>query len=764
MRILISLAMAMTAVVISAAVAGEPPAAPAIDEAAINKLVADLGAKDAATRDAAQKKLLAISWTVDTRALLEKHAKDEDPEIRVRVKKVLDVIDGWGAPVDGLSLRLSLRGGNHPLHAGETAMFEFHVRNLGAKAATLVCTSAPIPLPVVRDAEGREIPIVWDTGGLPPSPPPLVTLTVEPGAIVSIGKYGLKLDEQPDKKFLGWHVFLKPGEYRMSQVCRFVTQSSPSSVKATWSGELTSGDLRVTVEKAAPPAAEKLSAGPPAADETTIKKLAADLGAKDAATREVAQKRLIEIGLPARPALASAAKSDDPEVRARALAALKELVEVTVKDLGTVPEKQYFILFSRNGEHVAYVIAHGQKQTLVCDGKEGPEWDQVYLPIPYQDEDTKLGDDGSLAYRAVKDKKEYLVQVGQEDKAAPAPAPGEPLVRSVDGKHTVQVVKTADGKYAAVYDGKEGPHFMGINPPILFGGGTRLAYLATRARDDAVVMIDDKPVGPYQCASYFVTSPDDKRLAFVAEKEKTRHVVCDGQEGPGYESISFIHFSADSSNLAYLATSFERKSSVIVWNGKEIYHSAQGRFLHFAPGGQKLLLTTAEGDVFLVDPKTGKADRTIAAAGRDPTGLVFSPDGKHIAMAAGLGGQEVMKWRALVDGKVLGSPYDADNVMFWDGPKGGGNILQLDAPGFSADGRHVFVRGFKGSFGVHAPDRRAFMVVDGQARPEHNELWIPQGFHTNPERLRYVVRDGDRLRLVETYWPEDMTWEKAVKN
>ena len=56
----------------------------------------------------------------------------------------------------------------------------------------------------------------------------------------------------------------------------------------------------------------------PAADEAAIKKLIADLGAKDAATRNAAQKRLIEIGFASRPALLVAAKSDDPEVESAA--------------------------------------------------------------------------------------------------------------------------------------------------------------------------------------------------------------------------------------------------------------------------------------------------------------------------------------------------------------------------------------------------------------------------------------------------------------
>jgi hypothetical protein len=81
-------------------------------------------------------------------------------------------------------------------------------------------------------------------------------------------------------------------------------------------------------------------------------------------------------------------------------------------------------------------------------------------------------------------------------------------------------------------------------------------------------------------------------------------------------------------------------------------------------------------------------------------------------------------------------------------------------PAFSADGRHIFFHGGR----LVGKTNRRFMVIDGVARPEHDDLWVPADFANYPKTLRYVVRDGDRLRLVETYWPEDTTWEKAVKN
>jgi hypothetical protein len=54
------------------------------------------------------------------------------------------------------------------------------------------------------------------------------------------------------------------------------------------------------------------------------------------------------------------------------------------------------------------------------------------------------------------------------------------------------------------------------------------------------------------------------------------------------------------------------------------------------------------------------------------------------------------------------------------------------------------------------------MVIDVVAWPAHDGLWIPDDFKNYPKMLRYIARDSDRLRLVETAWPEDRTWEKAA--
>jgi WD40 repeat protein len=490
----------------------------------------------------------------------------------------------------------------------------------------------------------------------------------------------------------------------------------------------------------------------PAADEAAIKQLIADLGGKTAAVRDAAQKRLIEIGLASRPALLTAAKSDDPEVRARALAALKDLVEVTVKDLGQIRTNPSNLILSPNGEHVAYMIYPNDKLVLVWDGKEGPEWDRIdmanvssmYVGV------SPFSRDGSLAYSAKKGEKSYIVVTGQENKALELPEHVVGLVRSPDGKHMAYPVRKGS-QDVMTCDGKEGLPYRMVSFGMFSPDSQTLAYEALTGKDEHLWVVGGRPLGPYEHTSVWAFSPDSKRFAFVAWQKARKMVVCDGKAGAAYDSISFLVFSPDSRNLAYVGHNDQGadQGSSIILNEKKVGSDEIGQAPAFSPNSRQLAWTTYDDEVHGLDVITGKTAPVVAKAGFSLAMPAFSPDGKHLALIAE---SRDGKFNVVVDGKFLPPTFEMNMI------KGGGEIPWLYPPGFSADGRHVF---FKAT--TSATGRKAFMVIDGVSRPEHDSLWIPDDLKNHPESLRYIVRDGDRLRLVETYWPEDRTWEKAVE-
>ena len=187
----------------------------------------------------------------------------------------------------------------------------------------------------------------------------------------------------------------------------------------------------------------------PAADEAAIQKLVADLGHKDAALRDAAQKRLVEIGIPAHAALATAAKSDDPEVRARAGSALKTIrentaakavrdcPEVTVKDFGKAAAAASGPIISPNGEGVAFIVRDPIKGTtsLVFNGKEGPAWDSlIETSQSLNPRGFNFSQDGkSMLYSARRGGESYIVVAGEDGKSQECPAKAD-SVYSPDGR------------------------------------------------------------------------------------------------------------------------------------------------------------------------------------------------------------------------------------------------------------------------------------------------------------------------------------------
>lgn len=219
------------------------------------------------------------------------------------------------------------------------------------------------------------------------------------------------------------------------------------------------------------PAAKPASAAPPAApaaDGRTVDKLIVDLGDKSWDVREAAQKRLIEIGESAQPALQAATKSDDPEVRTRAEAALKAIRtrETLIKDLGTIQRNPagLYLFLSPNGERAAYRLERNGKEILVCDGKEGPIWDKIEYVGNFSNDGKRFG------YQVVRGNQAFIAFVGDED---------NPILKGEmqAGRYSPHATYSPDGKKVAypvsqggeewmVCDGKEGPRYKSVGPAL----------------------------------------------------------------------------------------------------------------------------------------------------------------------------------------------------------------------------------------------------------------------------------------------------------
>jgi hypothetical protein len=480
-----------------------------------------------------------------------------------------------------------------------------------------------------------------------------------------------------------------------------------------------------------------------ATDDVTIGKLIPQLGSKTAAERDAAQSELVNIGVHALPALKAAAAGDDPEVRARAAAAILAIrargieraftncKETVVKELGKIPLRRENAILSPNGEHSAYKWNTDREHFMILDGKEGTRWESCfaarlwwsysYIPLQYQ----ALANDGTLFYFGSKDKKCHLVTAngGKETPVAVDFTGGDSPFCSPDGKHVAYLVKK-DGGHHMNLDGKDGPVYAVVSGFGMFSPDSRtLAYRVTNDKKEMLWVVGDKTYGPYPYAGEGIFSPDGKRFAFAVKQDGQQRVVVDGRDmGPAYDGVGAIAFTPDSKSVVYAA-----------WKGKEYLRNLS----------------------LLLDGKVVTAFKEFPQQQ-----MVVSPDGRSVAHL--VLNNEKCTWQVAVNGKPFAATYNADSVTFWSAPTGGGHHMILLPPSFSADGRHVYYRGFKGSHSITAPENKAFMVVDGFAWPEHDEVWLPDDYRNYAQALRYVVRDGDQLRLVEIPWPTGITWEDGV--
>lgn len=170
--------------------------------------------------------------------------------------------------------------------------------------------------------------------------------------------------------------------------------------------------------------------------------------------------------------------------------------------------------------------------------------------------------------------------------------------------------------------------------------------------------------GKYDLEWGHSVSPDGRRKAFRARCGRDFFVVVDGVPGKAYEDsgVNPPVFSPDSSRIAF---SMKRH------------------------GRQFIVLDGKEGP--MLDEIVDGPARLPAGAGtaglRGQSGIVFSPDSRHLAYAGWIGKDAVV----VVDG-TIGEPYDQIGMI---------GIF------FSADSRHVAYAAGKGS--------QWFVVIDGKS-------------------------------------------------
>lgn len=370
--------------------------------------------------------------------------------------------------------------------------------------------------------------------------------------------------------------------------------------------------------------------------------------------------------------------------------AFKKLeLNLTTTKLATIPGHYDvgFIVFSPNGQHVAYEATKEGKSFVVVDGKEGKLYDRVsYLAFSPDSQhfayvakekgkyfavvngkegkayDGVWGDifggltfspnSRHLAYQAEKNGKRFMVVDAKE--YGPYFMIDSSPVFSPDSKHLAYVA-WREGKAFMVVDNKEGPAYGDIisgiiSPPVFSSDSKNIAY-AVRKEGKWVLVINNKEseVYDYDAIGGFVFGPDNKQIiAYIAREEFRPFAIIKGKRHKDYELVSDIKFSPDYERAAYAATIAlldpltPKQESVVIIDGEEgkIYDSVWDPV--FSPDSKHVAYVAAKGEwlteerqfIIVVDNREISAHTFI-----DSKSIIFSPDSKYICYGAQIGNE-----------------------------------------------------------------------------------------------------------------------------
>lgn len=441
----------------------------------------------------------------------------------------------------------------------------------------------------------------------------------------------------------------------------------------------------------------------------------------------------------------------------------------------------------RTVRRVVWVSKDGRSERVFVDGMPGPVFDKVELNA-----DTFSPDSTRVAYWGKRDKwyavvdgKEYgpyamqrrIIFSGDSRTAVwhgCSSSWSGKCVRVTNGVEGDPVEPTAEDVFSregstlafreltkegnrrvarVVVNGEKGPPFKAVGRPHLSADGRHVAYWAQR--DDEKVMrliVDGTAVQGVEGRSSDLYAldrllsfydlpfaPDERRLAFVIERNDKLIPVIHGKSGPASDWFGWLAFDASFGRSAYVVTStggflkalrmmgglnpvdLRTADTRLVLDGVERPDIGRPKGPPvFSPDGKRLAVPLEQ--TVVVDEQAGALYDGVA-----PSSINFSPDSRHVAYAV----EQRKKWRVVVDG-VAGPAYKAVGGVWEFGQR---------ALAFTPDSRQVIYKA--------EVDGGWVLVVDpGGTSPAYDEISNVIAFEA-PGTATVIARRGtDLLRVV----------------
>jgi len=422
---------------------------------------------------------------------------------------------------------------------------------------------------------------------------------------------------------------------------------------------------------------------------------------------------------------------------------LAKIQAASVQKIFGLDKDEDVLLFSRDGQSVAYFSYTKDKQFFVINGKPQKPYDVVQV------RGARFNADGSrLAYVAERNHHKILVVNGEESKEYG----GINRIRfSPDGKRLAYMASPSSGegsvdKDILVVDGKEvAQHALSYAFSL---DGQKLAYIQYEwnpPEDPKFdLYVDGRKVNqaPYvYMGSEFVFSADSKRLAYIAgEKGKGMFVVVDGKEGPRFDRVKDLHLSSDGARIAYVGEKGpeygNNTQGAVVWDEKVQKAYPNIYRLTMDPKGSKIAYAANKKgqkmwEYFIVVNESETFGNPMM-----PGAIVFSSDGAHLAVVGNKTDGAFLRYTMFEDGKELGECLDDS----W--------------PVFSPNGQNVAFK-VRSSHWIPGTWKEAIQVDSQEsASKDYDKVWTPV-FSPDGKSIGYNALKGN-----EVWWVVEKTFSK----
>lgn len=212
-------------------------------------------------------------------------------------------------------------------------------------------------------------------------------------------------------------------------------------------------------------------------------------------------------------------------------------------------EQVGYPIISKNGNRLVFWMVENGKKYVVADGKKSNPYDEI-------DNLQISPDDRHIAFNATIAGMHTIVYDGTESElysAAHTLSFNKDCSIFAYGIETTQPDKEGFRQYVVINGKKIGAYETVVEESFRFSAdGKNLAYEVEI--HDEFFIVNNGAEGPrngdvMQATTVF--SPDNKRLAYVADNNSMRKVYEAGNESSLYNDIYFIAFSPDSKHIAY---------------------------------------------------------------------------------------------------------------------------------------------------------------------------------------------------------------------